>query len=225
MGKRREPRQIVRLPVRIFGTDANGRAFSENVFTADVSREGARLTGVRSQIKVGEIIGLSSGSNKGRFAVRWVGQAGSNRAGEIGLLNTTSDKTMWNILLPQQRPDTFVGASARVTMPSSGSERRQHPRLKCVNSVQLQPEGEPAPIWGKAVDLSIGGCFVDMPIPLKQGTRLKIGIWINQTKLWASGKVVSSRPGFGIGVQFTSMSPHDTEQLRQFLKSITQIPM
>ncbi|HTR67662.1 MAG TPA: PilZ domain-containing protein [Terriglobales bacterium] len=223
MGKRREPRQIVRLPVRIFGTDANGRAFSENVFTADVSREGVRLSGIRSQIKAGEVIGLSHGPNKGRFAVRWVGQPGSERAGEIGLMNATPDKTMWSILLPPPRADTFEGA--RVTRQASGAERRVHPRMKCVNSVQLQPDGDAAPIWGKAVDLSVGGCFVEMPIPLRQGTKLKIGIWIKEIKLWATGKVVSSRPGFGIGVQFTSMSPQDTEQLRQYLRSITQLPM
>jgi PilZ domain len=220
MGKRREPRQQVRLPVRIFGTDANGRAFSENVFTADVSRQGARIVGVRSQIKEGEVIGMSHGANKGRFAVRWVGGAGTDRAGEIGLANSTPDKTLWNLLLEPPRADTFVGA--KVTR-QSGAERRGSPRLKCVNSVQLQPEGEPAPIWGKAIDLSVGGCFVEMPIPLRQGTRLKIAVWIKEAKLWATGKVVNSRPGFGIGVQFTSMSPQDTEQLRQYLTSITQL--
>jgi hypothetical protein len=36
MGQRREARKEVRLPVRIFGTDAAGRTFSENVFTVDV---------------------------------------------------------------------------------------------------------------------------------------------------------------------------------------------
>src|SRR5262249_9226969 len=158
--------------------------FSENVFTADVSRDGARLTGIRSQIKVGEVIGMSCGANKGRFAVKWIGQAGSDRSGEIGLLNTTQDKNIWNILLPQQRPDTYVPKVVRQT-PSAASERRGFPRLKCVNSVQLQPEGDAAPIWGKAVDLSIGGCFIEMPIPLREGTKLKIGLWIKETKLWA----------------------------------------
>jgi hypothetical protein len=221
MGKRREPRQQVRLPVRIFGTDANGRAFTENVFTADVSREGVRIVGVRAQIKTGEVIGMSHGANKGRFAVRWVGSAGSERAGEIGLLNATPDKSMWNLLLEPPRADTFVGA--RVTRQATGAERRQNTRLKCVNSVQLQPEGEAAPIWGKAIDLSVGGCFVEMPMPLRQGTRLKIAIWIKEVKLWAGAKVASSRPGFGVGIQFTSMSPQDTEQLRQYLQSITQL--
>jgi len=223
MGKRREPRQQVRLPVRIFGTDANGRAFSENVFTADVSRQGARLVGVRSQVKMGEVIGMSHGANKGRFAVRWVGAAGTERAGEMGLLNATPDKSLWSLLLEPPRADTFAGP--RITRPATGAERRQSARLKCVNSVQLQPEGESAPIWGKAIDLSVGGCFIEMPIPLRQGTRLKIGIWIKEVKLWASGKVVSSRPGFGIGVQFTSMSAQDTELLLQYLKSITQLPL
>ena len=91
-------------------------------------------------------------------------------------------------------------------------------------SVQLLPDGQSAPIWGKAVDLSSGGCFIEMPIPLQKGTKLTIGIWINENKLKAVGRVVSSRPGFGIGVQFSEISQQDSDQLYDFLKSITQIP-
>jgi len=35
MGKRREPRTPIELPVRIFGTDDSGKIFSENVTTMD----------------------------------------------------------------------------------------------------------------------------------------------------------------------------------------------
>jgi hypothetical protein len=38
MGKRVEPRMPIELPVRIFGTDADGKIFSENVTTIDVSQ-------------------------------------------------------------------------------------------------------------------------------------------------------------------------------------------
>jgi hypothetical protein len=218
MGQRREPRKAVALPVRIFGTDAHGRPFSENISTLDVSREGVGLSGVKAEIKVGEIIGLTYGKNKGRFSVKWVGQSATPQAGRVGLLNVSPEKTLWDFPLPAPALDEFG-------RHSMGTERRKHTRLKCVNSVELQPGGAAAPIWGKAVDLSVGGCFVEMPIPLPVGTKLKIGLWIKETKLWATAKVVNSRPGFGIGIQFSEISPEDAERLKQFLQGMTRIPL
>jgi hypothetical protein len=218
MGERREPRKEIRLPVRIFGTDASGKAFSENVFTVNVSQHGARLVGVRSQIKVGEIIGLTCGNHKGRFCVKWVGQAGTLAVDQIGLQNLSPEKPLWDTPVPPAGIDEY-GRQTKAT------ERRKHPRLKCMNSVELHVQGQAAPIWGKAVDLSLGGCFVEMPIPLKEGAKLKMGLWIEQNKLWANAKVASSRPGFGIGIQFTEIPPEDLERLKQFLKSITRMPI
>ncbi|HVO79176.1 MAG TPA: PilZ domain-containing protein [Terriglobales bacterium] len=218
MGQRREPRKEITVPVRIFGTDAHGHPFSENVSTRNVSREGANITGIKAEIKVGEIIGLTYGKNKGRFCVKWVGQPGTPQAGRIGMLNLSPEKSLWDFPLPSPSFDEF----GRQAM---GVERRKHTRLKCVNSVELQPGGATAPIWGKAVDLSIGGCFVEMPIPLPVGTKLKLGLWINEVKLWATATVVNSRPGFGIGIQFTEISAEDTERLKKFLQSMTRIPL
>lgn len=218
MGQRREPRTQVKLPVRIFGTDQDGRAFSENVTTIDVSREGARLEGVQAQIKLGETIGLVHGANKGRFCVKWIGQAGLPSQGHIGLQNLAPQKPLWDIAMPATVTDSFRGKG-------KAAERRAHPRLKSMNSLELHPDGQAAPIWGNAVDLSLGGCFVEMPIPLKLGTSLKVALWVRDIKVWVSGKVVNSRPGFGIGIQFTAIKPEDAERLRSFLQSITRLPM
>lgn len=215
MGKRQEPRTETALPVRIFGTDADGRVFSENVVTVDISRSGAKLKGVQARIKPGEIIGITHGAHKSRFQVKWVGQSGTPRAGQIGVMNATPEKYIWDVALPAPAMDPFRRQSA--------SDRRQHPRMQCVNSVQLQPDGQAAPIWGKAADLSLGGCFVEMPVPLPIGTKLKISMWLSQSKLSLRGKVVNSRPGFGIGVQFVEIKEPDAVQLRQFLQSISQV--
>jgi len=217
IGKRREPRKDVRVPVRIFGTDSSGRVFSEKVFTVNVSQQGVELEGVQAQINHDEIIGLSYGTNKGHFRLKWAGGIGSPKAGHVGLLNLSPEKPIWDFALPETKLDEY----RRET--STASERRQHPRLRTINSVELHPVGQAAPIWGKAVDLSIGGCFVEMPMPLKQGTPVKIGLWIKELKLWINGRVASSRPGFGIGLQFTSIAPQDAERLKQFLQSITKI--
>lgn len=230
MGKRREPRHAIRIPVRIFGTDADGQMFSENVHSFDISNQGARLDGVKARLKPGEVIGVSQGQKKSRFCIQWVGQLGTDTAGQVGLVNVTNDKSIWDAPLASKSPDPYV-ESGPVGERRKAPDRREvadrrggGARLKCVISVQLQPSGQSAPIWGKAVDMSMGGCFIEMPIPLQKGTKLAIGIWIKESKLQANGRVVNSRPGFGIGVQFTEMSEIDTAQLKDFLKSITQIP-
>ena len=100
MGKRREPRKVVEVPVRIFGTDAHGKIFSENVTALDVSQSGARLGGVRSQIKVDEIVGLTYGKSKVHFRMKWAGSTGSPSEGQVGLLNLSPEKPLWDFPLP-----------------------------------------------------------------------------------------------------------------------------
>jgi PilZ domain len=218
MAKRREPRVELQLPIRVFGTDINGKAFSENIVTVDVSRRGVKLSKVQAQIKVGETIGMTYGQTKGRFVVRWVGALGTPRAGQIGIEYTSPEKPFWNVPLPGEGVDNF-GHQA------SGKDRRRHLRIKSVNSVELHPEGETSRIWGKATDLSLGGCFVEMPIPLKQGTTIKMALWLKETKLWVTAKVVSSRPGFGIGLQFSAVPEEDSDRLKQFLRSLSRLPV
>jgi len=202
--------------------------FSENVFSFDISSSGARLDGVKARLKPGEVVGVSQGAKKSRFCIQWVGQPGTSTDGQVGLVNVTNDRSIWDAPLAKA-PDPYVEPSPlqeRRKIPDrrQAADRRGTGRLKCMISVQIQPSGQSAPIWGKAVDISIGGCFVEMPIPLQKGTKLSIGIWIKENKIQATGRVVNSRPGFGIGVQFSEMSEMDVAQLKDFLKSITQIP-
>jgi hypothetical protein len=103
MGQRREPRKQIQVPVRIFGTDAQGRTFSENVFTIDVSRQGAKLSGVQAEIKVGELIGLTYAQNRSRFSVKWIGRAGTPQQGEMGYYKTRPRRRPYGIFLYQKQ--------------------------------------------------------------------------------------------------------------------------
>ncbi len=210
----REQRKQVALTVRIFGTDSTGHVFSDSVSTVNVSFEGAMLTGVRRPIQPGEIIGLTYGKNKARFRVQWVGEAGTPNHGRIGIQNVMPSSCIWDIPL---QPRTTDGKS-------NYAIARRHARLKWSSSVQLNANGEP-PVWSKAADLSEGGCFVEMMIPVKSGTRLKISLWLKDDKVVAEGIVVHSRPAYGVGIQFTEMSPRDAERLRESLKTLVRLPM
>lgn len=214
MAKRREPRVEMTLPVRIFGTDSAGKIFSEKVSTVNVSRRGVELSGVQTQLNPEEIIGLTYKQCKSQFRVKWIGPAGTPKGGHVGLLNVSPEKNLWDFPLPEAAIDGVRDAH----------DRRQHPRSKTANSVEIYPHGQNAPIRTRTVDISLGGCFIEMPVPLAKGTELRIALWVKQTKLWADGKVVTIAPGFGNGLQFTVMSDQDKEQLAQFLGSIARFP-
>lgn len=107
MGRRSEPRKPAQLPVRVFGTDCNGKIFSENVTTVDVSANGARIGGVLAKVKMDEVIGLTYGKSKVHFRVKWVGEAGAPTQTQLGLLNLTPGKTLWDVPLPAPAMDAF----------------------------------------------------------------------------------------------------------------------
>lgn len=198
--------------VRIFGTDEQGGIFSENVTTVDVSRSGAKLTGVKAKLSVDEIIGLTYGKNKVHFRVKWTGKPGTPTEGQIGLANLTPDRPLWDLHLPLGVSDPF--------RPEFRGERRKTPRVKCDVPVQLLPQGE-AHMWGKASDISLGGCFIEMAIPLKPEAKFEIVLWLGETKLRVHGEVASSAPGFGIGVSFLDVGPQEREILARHLGTIT----
>jgi hypothetical protein len=211
MGTSIEPRKAVEVPVRVFGTDRGGKPFSENLTTVDVSLHGAKLRGLRARLHVDEIIGLTYGKNKGHFRVKWIGTPGTATAGVMGLVNLNPGKPLWDFPVPQ------LDAQTADLQPSG--ERRRWPRVKCSVSVELHTPGQ-AVIWAKASDLSQGGCFIEMPIPLRQGTAFDIALWLGEAKLHLQGQVVSVQPGFGNGVRFLCITPEHETHLRRFIETI-----
>lgn len=214
MAAGREQRTKVALRVRIFGTDASGHIFSDSVSTVNVSFEGAMLSGVSRTIKTGDVIGLSYGNKKARFQVRWVGKEGSAYEGNMGVQAVSPTGCIWDVPIEPK--------SGGAETPRYESSRK-YPRVRCSNSIQLNPTGQP-PVWSKVADISEGGCFVEMMLPLETGTRLKISLWLKDDKVVAEGVVAHARPAYGVGVRFTDMSPQDAERLREFLKSVVRIP-
>lgn len=213
MGKRIEPRIAVQVPVRIFGTDKSGAVFSHKVVTFNISRLGVELAEVETQLKVGEIIGLTYVSNRVHFQIKWIGAAGTPRAGHIGLLNMSPEKPLWDFPLPEPASDNHQPGLV---------EKRTHPRFRCQNKIEIHIEGG-ASYWGTVADLSLGGCYVEMPIPLNPGTKLTMGLWIGEGKVTARGEVAHRTPGLGIGVRFNEIAEADVDRLRMFLNQLSPL--
>jgi hypothetical protein len=212
MGKRRDPRIPAKLQVRIAGIDASGRPRLQMVTTRNISRQGALLDGIQGTFKLGEIISVSYKNNKSRFRVSWMGDTGTNRAGQMGLQSIDPAKCIWDTAtLPPSAPDTFA---------PQAKERRQHKRVSCKLGAELYLQGSEALVLVDVTNISVGGCFVEMPTQSADKGRLKIVVWANDIKLAIQGVVVSCRPGFGISIKFTEMTEDVRQQLQRFVQSL-----
>lgn len=118
---------------------------------------------------------------------------------------------------PPFEPDLFT--------PNWGSDRRQHPRIKCFVAVELRVDESSTPVWGNLSNTSAGGCLVETATPIKSGSKVEIGLWVPNGKIWVkgfaiSGVVTRSGPANGVRVRFEGMPPAERENLRQFLKFV-----
>ena len=114
-------------------------------------------------------------------------------------------------------PDLFT--------PSFGEDRRVYPRLRCFIAVELRSEGWGAPVWGNLANVSAGGCFIETMEPVRKNTKLEVGLWANNGKVWAKGIVINgvvteNKPTFGVRLQYTNMNADDRDTLRFFLKCV-----
>jgi c-di-GMP-binding flagellar brake protein YcgR len=107
------------------------------------------------------------------------------------------------------------------TDPSSPLEpdkqRRQHLRTNAAVKIELHVEGHATPFRTKTLDLSLGGCYIDMLFTLEVGTKVKLILMINDEKVSAEGVVVNRDLKAGNGIQFTSMAAEDSDRLKKFL--------
>jgi hypothetical protein len=213
MGKRSEPRLDVQVPVRIFGTDSTGAVFSQKVVTVNISRLGVELAEVQVPLKSEDTIGLSYATKRVNFRVRWVGASGTPKAGHLGLLNIAPEKALWDFPLPAPASDNHQPGLV---------ERRAHPRFRCQNKIEIHIVGG-ASYWGTVSDLCLGGCYIEMPIPLQPGTKLKLALWIDQSKIAVDGEVAHRTPGLGIGIRFRSVSDQDLDSIRRYLDRLSPL--
>ena len=114
-------------------------------------------------------------------------------------------------------PDIFT--------PSFGQDRRHYPRIRCFIAVELRCEGWEAPVWGNLANVSAGGCYIETVEPVRKHTKLEVGLWANNGKVWVKGIVINgvvteNNPTFGLRLQYTNMDIGSRETLRFFLKFV-----
>lgn len=109
-------------------------------------------------------------------------------------------------------------------MGVSASERRRYPRAAVSLQVEFRLQSSDVPLRTQTTDVSLGGCYVEMPFTLEVGSKVEMVLWLGERKLNASGTVVTSHSQFGNGIEFTNMSSDGVNLLDRYLSAIADAP-
>jgi len=221
MGKRKTQRVPETLNARIFGLDQAGKPFSAKVETLDISFSGARLAGVNQFQTPGETIGLEFNGRKARFLVVWVGRKGSKAEGQVGIRNVDPKSTVWTMTTPAATVDNYQAPHIISTSKTPEilnyleyrRERRFLRRVPIKAGARIVSTARRDPGWGICTDINRSGCYVETAWPLAPESRLDISLRLNGREIFARGTVRSSKPNWGMGIEFTDISEDDKSYL------------
>jgi PilZ domain len=120
LGKRRDPRIDLALPVLLTGTDVSGRPLDQRVMTVNISRRGALLEGIHGMLRPGNKISLARLHKKEQFRVTWVGAKDTPAAGQIGVAAVDPNTSFWDEVLEATAQSGLEAASLRGTDRENG---------------------------------------------------------------------------------------------------------
>jgi hypothetical protein len=96
-------------------------------------------------------------------------------------------------------------------------ERRAAGRHPFIAAAEVVEVGSTAVFSTRTTDLGPGGCFVDTLVPFSPGTRVHLTVREGQTDFAATGTVVYSQAGLGMGIAFDDLRPEQKRALALWL--------
>jgi CheY-like chemotaxis protein len=93
--------------------------------------------------------------------------------------------------------------------------RRAKARYACRLSAEVYQRGISVPHRCCLTDLSSGGCYLEVALPFPAGSLLEIVVRTYEMKLRLRGAVLTSHPGYGMGVAFELDTPEEQDKLKK----------
>jgi CheY-like chemotaxis protein len=95
--RRCEERHSLVFPVQVYGVDAAGLPFLDKVHTLDVSSQGAKLGGIRRELRPGDLVGVLYCEKASVFRVAWVRSVEEpSSPSEVGIQILNPASCPWN---------------------------------------------------------------------------------------------------------------------------------
>jgi len=106
----------------------------------------------------------------------------------------------------------------RVATPSPGfKERRRSQRFQCSGAVEIQADGSDVRLTGNLTDISLHGCYTEMPTTFPVGTQVTLKIDAHGVRFRTRAKVGVTYPFLGMGMCFSETEPGQELQLAELL--------
>ena len=211
-----EPRLDVELPIRVFGMGADGRPFIHKAQARNISYHGAKLTGLGTLLKPGDVIGVQVDDIKGRCKVIWVVDAGQAQNISVGVSLVEGQPCPWE----KEMQQALAAAATPRVAPSEG-DKRKFPRRRVPFPIEIRDQGGVGSHMNtKSADISGRGCYVETMLPLPVGKLLTITFWLDSEKVSTPAVVRSCDGGVGMGIEFTGLDEKTRERLQQRIETM-----
>ena len=120
LGKRRDLRIEIALPVLLTGVDSHGRPLDQRVMTVNISRQGALLDGIHGVLSPGAKISLARGTKKEEFRVAWVVDDATPAGARIGVTAVDPKTSFWDEFLEAGNASDLEAAGPHPTGGATG---------------------------------------------------------------------------------------------------------
>jgi hypothetical protein len=208
VGPWQEERIAVNVDIRVWGTDANGRAFSQPARAQNISASGALLCEIEHDLKIGDTIGVQTSQKKTRCKVVWARNTRSIQKIQVGVQLLSKLECPWIDFLPKSNQDAAMSAPGC----------RRWARHKIGFAIALHDERTLLRLT--ATDISGRGCYVEMLSPFPIGTGLGAELWIGTERVTTRALVRTCDPRVGMGIEFVGLKAEDQRRFQDYLQAI-----
>jgi CheY-like chemotaxis protein len=185
------------------------------------------LPGNTSLIRLsGEVMWQDS---SGRVGIRFAQVPQTSRRVLNGWLEANLVAPTETVLPESQASSTGDDASLRLSaglglLSVSAADRRDRSRRACCLGAEVFRANSRVATRCTLIDISPGGCYIETIETFPAGTVLEIVVRTQDLKLRVHGKVLSTHPGFGMGVEFSLRTDEHRKQVQQLIASAESEP-
>jgi hypothetical protein len=98
--RRQEERVRIELRVKVSGVDARCESFSEHALATNISRSGALLSQITTDLRCGDLLVIEYGSRKAQYRIVWVLDTGIHSGTRVAVHKIGQRPCPWEELLP-----------------------------------------------------------------------------------------------------------------------------
>ncbi len=222
------------MRIKLSAPDNPGSILQQSACTLDVAGRGARISGVKYAGNPGDIVVVERGNVRARFKVAWVGAAGTQKEGQLGLRAVEQIRGLWGMQTAPPddgggiEPDGLVPAlavsAAASSSPSSGAAKapasaqsRGLVRYTCRGEVDFRKEAQfSLPLKGKLRDIGGRGCFIMTKEKLPLNTRMILELKIGQLELQVRA-IVKTTEMLGMWMEWIDLPEAERDQINELV--------